>query len=159
MEKLLTKNVTVLPSELCSDLEPFLIKRIREKYENTITKDEGYVFRVGEKIKVLSNHISPGTGYEIVFKVQFNANVLKPEVGDVIEGRIIIVDERGIFISVEDRMNVLVPASRLPDFSFDKQKKEFVRTSGEILKLGNEIKTRIVAIRYDKKFNCIGELV
>jgi len=159
MQNTLVKNIIVYPSELGSDLESFLVKKIREKYENTITKDEGYIFRVGDGVRILSNHISPGTGYEVVFKVQFNANVLKPEIGDIVEGRIIIVDERGIFVSVEDRMNVLVPVSRLNDFSFDKHKKEFTGSSGKSLKLGNEIKTKIVAIRYDKKFNCIGELV
>ena len=156
--KTLVKNIVLTPNELGGDVHNVILQKICNTYENSITKDEGYIFQINKDVKILSNHISPGTGYEIIFKVKFSANVLKPEVGTVVEGRVIIVDERGIFISVEDRMNVLIPNSRLTDFSFDKKKNEFKSEEGRTIKNGDTINATIVAIRYDKKFNCIGEL-
>lgn len=156
MLKTLIKNIVLTPSELGGDVHDVILQKICNTYENSITKDEGYIFQINRDMKILSNHISPGTGYEIIFKVKFAANVLKPEVGSVVDGRVIIVDERGIFISVKDRMNVLIPCSRLTDFSFDKKSNEF--KGPRQIKTGDTVSATIVAIRYDKKFNCIGEL-
>jgi DNA-directed RNA polymerase subunit E'/Rpb7 len=158
MLKTLVKNVVLQPNELGGNLAEVVAKKICDTYENTTTKDEGYIFQISKDIRILGNHISPSTGYEIIFKVKFSANVLKPEVGTVVEGRVIIVDERGIFISVEDKMNVLIPNSRLSDFEFDKKRNEFKSEEGRSIKTGDMVKATIVAIRYDKKFNCIGEL-
>jgi DNA-directed RNA polymerase subunit E'/Rpb7 len=158
--KALEKTIVLFPKDLGRDILATLVQRIKEKYENNVTKDDGYIFNIQDKIKIISNSISPSMCSETVFKIRFVADVLKPEVGTHFSGKIVMIDERGFFVSIAERMNVLVPASRLDDaFSFDRLKNEFLNEETKVrLKLGSEVNIELVAIRFDKKFNCIGKL-
>jgi hypothetical protein len=60
-------------------------------------------------------------------------------------------------------MDIIIAAQRMESCVFDKSKMVFVETQGDgskkIISLGCFVKAEITAIRFDKKFNCVGKLV
>lgn len=158
--KLLTKSVVLSPEDLHKDITKVLAEKIKAKYENSVTKDDGYIFKIADQLKIVSNHISSSMTSEIIFHVKFFAHILKPEVGNILDGKVIIVDERGVFVTIEDRMNVIVPATRLDGYVFVKSKNAFSDPQGNVIENGVFVKVEIIATRFeDKKFNCIGKIV
>ena len=55
-------------------------------------------------------------------------------------------------------MNIIIPSSKLQGFKFDKVKSCFESDSRSI-KVGDIIKVEITNFKYEKQFNCIGNLI
>ena len=125
---------------------------LREAYEGIYDKDEGVVLAVLEGHEMSEGAIIHGDGatyHEVVFDVL----VWKPEMHEVVEGEVIDVVPYGAFIRIGP-MDGLVHISQLMDdyVVFDEKNAQFVgKEKGHILKLGDVVRARIIAISEKSK--------
>jgi DNA-directed RNA polymerase subunit E'/Rpb7 len=157
----LVKSICISPEFLTRDIQKNILNALKDKFEGKAFKEDGFISNIRNEFKILNNFVSPSMASQIIFKIGFKADVLKPEIGDVFTGKVITVDEKAIIVSVQDKMNILIPSTRLTGFSFDKTKFAFEGVwKGEQrrIKMGDEISAEIIAIRFEKKFICIGKL-
>lgn len=157
----LTKSICISPEHLTREIRQNIYSVLKDKFEGKAFKEDGFVSNIQKDFKILNNFVSPSMASQIIFKVCFRADVLKPEIGNIFSGKVIAVDERAVIISVDNKMNILIPWSRLPEFTFDKAKMIFEgvwKGEKKKIKVGDEISAEIIAIRFEKKFICIGKL-
>ncbi|MDI3475324.1 MAG: DNA-directed polymerase subunit [Thermococcaceae archaeon] len=149
MYKLLkVKDVVRIPPKMFTmDPREAAKKVLREAYEGVYDRDEGVVLAVLDVEEIGQGVIVPGDGatyHEAVFDVL----VWKPEMHEVLEGEVIDVAPYGAFIRIGP-MDGLVHISQLMDdyVVFDEKNKQFVgKETKRILKLGDEVRARIIAI-------------
>ncbi|WP_461864854.1 DNA-directed RNA polymerase [Thermococcus sp.] len=149
MYKLLTvRDVVRIPPKMFQ-MDPKDAAKIilRETYEGVYDRDEGVVLAVLNVRDITDGVIVPGDGatyHEAVFDVL----VWKPEMHEVVEGEVVDVAPYGAFIRIGP-MDGLVHISQLMDdyVVFDEKNKQFLgKEKHRILKLGDEVRARIIAI-------------
>jgi len=154
MYKLLTvKDVVRIPPRMFT-MDPKEAAKIvlRETYEGIYDKDEGVILAVLDVHEVSEGVIVPGDGatyHEVVFDVL----VWKPEMHEVVEGEVVDVAPYGAFIRIGP-MDGLVHISQLMDdyVVFDEKNKQFLgKEKKYLLKLGDEVRARIIAISVKSK--------
>lgn len=148
-----------LPSEfLYQDYKKALFQRAKEICENDCSRDYGYVLSVHKIKKIIDNYIS-NVNSSVIFEIELEIDNLKPEINDIFKGNVCMVFGGGLFINIKDKMKVLIPISSLNNYKFDSTKKIF-QDGKNIIKENDEIKVKIIGIKYAKKnFNCFGELI
>ncbi|ASJ10389.1 DNA-directed RNA polymerase [Thermococcus sp. P6] len=120
---------------------------LRETYEGIYDRDEGVVLGIMDVEKIGKGIVVPGDGatyHEVVFTVL----VWKPEMHEIVEGEVIDVAPYGAFIRIGP-VDGLVHISQLMDdyVVFDEKNKQFLgKETKRILKLGDEVRARIIAI-------------
>jgi DNA-directed RNA polymerase subunit E'/Rpb7 len=157
----LVKSICISPELLTRDIQKNIFLGLKNKFEGKASKEDGFISNIRKEFKIINNFVSPSMASQIIFKICFKADVLKPEIGNVFKGKVITVDERAVIVTIEDKMNILIPSTRLPGFLFDKSKSVFEGVwKGEKLrlKIGDDVSAEIIAIRFEKKFICIGKL-
>ncbi|WP_461865469.1 DNA-directed RNA polymerase [Thermococcus sp.] len=149
MYKLLTvKDVVRIPPRMFQ-IKPEEAAKIilRETYEGVYDRDDGVILAVLNVREITDGVIVPGDGatyHEAIFDVL----VWKPEMHEVVEGEVVDVAPYGAFIRIGP-MDGLVHISQLMDdyVVFDEKNKQFIgKEKHHILKLGDEVRARIIAI-------------
>lgn len=154
MYKLLTVKdvVRIPPQKFMKDPKEAAKEELRETYEGIYDKDEGVILAVLDVKEISEGTIVPGDGatyHEAVFDVL----VWKPELHEVVDGEIIDAVQYGTFIRIGP-MDGLVHVSQLMDdyVVFDEKNKQFVgKESKRILKMGDKVRARIIAISVKSK--------
>lgn len=164
MSTVLIKNICLTPELLTSEIRENIFKKLKENFEGKSFKDDGFITSIQPNFTLLDNFISASSAHQIICKIKFSATVVKPKIGDVFVGKVITIDERAIIITIHDHMmNVLISAMRMENCVFVKGENCFVQTlkDGTKLKIsiGSQLKTEITAVKFDKKFICIGRLI
>jgi DNA-directed RNA polymerase subunit E'/Rpb7 len=159
----LTKNICLSPELLTSDILKNIFIKVKETYERKSFKEDGFIFNIKPNFTVINNFVSTSSASQIICKVKFFASVIKPKIKDMFEGRVKAFDERAVVISVDGIMDILISAQRMEGCIFDKGKNAFVETKKDgtkkMITHGDIICAEITAVKFDKKFNCIGKLV
>lgn len=149
MYKLLkVKDVVRIPPRMFT-MDPGEAAKIvlRETYEGIYDRDEGVVLAVLDVEEVSEGLIVPGDG-ATYHEVVFNVLVWRPFMHEVVEGEVIDVAPYGAFIRIGP-MDGLVHISQLMDdyVVFDEKNKQFLgKETKRILKLGDDVRARIMAI-------------
>ncbi|ASJ01213.1 DNA-directed RNA polymerase [Thermococcus gorgonarius] len=149
MYKLLkVKDVVRIPPRMFTmDPKEAAKEVLRKTYEGIYDRDEGVVLAVMDVEEISDGVIVPGDG-ATYHEAVFNVLVWKPEMHEVVEGEVIDVAPYGAFIRIGP-MDGLVHISQLMDdyVVFDEKNKQFVgKETKRILKLGDEVRARIIAI-------------
>ena len=156
MYKLTTiqESVRVPPDKFGNDLKENLLELLRETYEGQLNKDLGLVVAVTDIEQVGEGVIFPGDGgahYQAVFK----ALTFKPELNEIIEGKVIEIVEFGAFITL-GALDGLVHVSQVTDdfLSYDEKGRRLVgKESKKALHEGDMIRAKIVALSFKKSQN------
>ncbi|NJF26158.1 DNA-directed RNA polymerase [Thermococcus sp. Bubb.Bath] len=120
---------------------------LRETYEGIYDRDDGVVLAVLDVEEVGDGTIVPGDG-ATYHEAVFNVLAWKPEMHEVVEGEVIDVAPYGAFIRIGP-VDGLVHISQLMDdyVVFDEKNKQFLgKETKRTLKLGDEVRARIIAI-------------
>jgi DNA-directed RNA polymerase subunit E'/Rpb7 len=156
---LIIKNkVSIEAKYLDKKIEEHLLNKIRTTVVGKCYLEYGYILNVTKIIDIGSNTISSVNSF-VVFDVTYEADVLKPEIGDVFSGSVCMIFQHGIFVNVKNKLKVLVPAKSMKTYVFED---DYFFNKKENTKITNscELSIRITMIKYEKKeFSCIGELV
>lgn len=153
---LFRKKICIEPKYLSSQLKTRIADRLYEILGNKCSKEYGYVVDVNSDFKIHGNEI--GASGNIMIDVECSVKTLKPKKGNIIEGKVFMLFDHGIFIEVLGKMKVLVPIDKTGGYKFDKISRTF-KHKKKTIGVGDILKVEIDQIKYEqKKFSCIGIL-
>ncbi|WFC96574.1 DNA-directed RNA polymerase II subunit [Malassezia brasiliensis] len=127
----------------------FLSRKLKDDVEGTCTGKYGYIIKVVSIMDVGQGRVIPGTGLA-EFRSRYQAIVLKPFNGEVMDALVTNVNKMGFFAEVGP-LSIFVSSHLLPiDYKFqpDANPPEFVSPSDNIVK-GRKVRIRIVGTRVD----------
>jgi len=145
--------IRVPPNMFSGDTKDAISKRLNEQFEGFISKDLGVVIFVSDIIEIGEGVIIPGDGaayYETTFKVY----TFKPEVNEVVLGKITDIADFGAFIEVGPLDGMIHISQTMDDFvSFSKSNVLTGRDSKKVLRVNDICRARIIAISYKEVTN------
>lgn len=125
-----------------------VLKQIKEEYEGYISKDIGIIIDVQGIKEIKEGVIIPGDGasyYETVFELL----TFKPELQEVVMGRVKDIADFGAFISLGPVEGMIHISQTMDDFvSFAKEKVLTGKETKRVLKVGDLCKARIIAVSF-----------
>jgi DNA-directed RNA polymerase subunit E'/Rpb7 len=142
-------------------LNKHILDRLHEVSENECTKDYGYVLKVNKLMKIVDNYIS-NVNSELIFIVEYDADIIKPQMNDVYTDEVFLVLRNGIFFNIKNKFKVLIPPDALSDYIFDSDNKVYTHKDDatKILAKGSICQVQITGVRYmNRKFDCFGKIV
>jgi DNA-directed RNA polymerase II subunit RPB7 len=135
------------PSCLYKDLKNLLKAKLIEKVQGSITEKYGYVVVV---IKVEEPQFGKilDTSGDVLFNIKYSAVVMKPFVGEVLDGVIERVEKYGIHVAVGP-FKVFISNTQFPP-GYDYIDNSYMsRVHNDKLTLGSEVRFRIVGVQFD----------
>lgn len=149
----LKDHIRVPPDLFNLPLEEAITKRVKKKYEGHISKELGIVIDISEVGKVGEGVIIPGDGAPY-YDVEFELLSFKPELQEVLLGRIKDIADFGAFISLGPIEGMIHISQTMDDFvSFSKDKTLAGKESKKTLKVGDKCRARIIAVSFKDPSN------
>lgn len=140
--------IRVPPTLFGDELKTAVLKQIKEKYEGYISKELGIVVDVSGIENIGKGVIIPGDGARF-YKVVFNLLVFKPELQEVVLGKIKDIADFGAFINLGPIDGMIHISQTMDDFvSFSKDKVLLGKDTKKSLKIGDLCRARLIAISY-----------
>src|SRR3989338_9288689 len=140
----LKDRVRVPPNLFNLDIKEAVVKSIKKRYDGYISKDLGVVIDVAGIKDIGEGVIIPGDGssyYETTFEVLS----FKPELQEVVLGRIRDIVDFGAFITLGPIDGMIHVSQAMDDFvSFSKEKTLSGKESKRTLKLNDVCRERIL---------------
>lgn len=149
----LRDHIRVPPNLFNLPLEEAVIKRIKSKYSGYISKDLGIVIDVPGVKEVGEGILIPGDGASY-YDVSFELLTFRPEMQEVVLGRIKDVAEFGAFVNIGPIDGMIHISQTMDDFvSFSKDKTLAGKESKRILKVNDLCRARIIAVSFKDMLN------
>ena len=146
-------HIRVPPNLFGLPLEEAVIKRIKAKYNGFISKDLGIVIDVSGMKEIGEGIIIAGDGASY-YDVSFELLTFKPEMQEVVVGRIKDIAEFGAFINIGPIDGMIHISQTMDDFvSFSKDKTLLGKESKRSLKVGDVCRARIIAVSFKDVLN------
>jgi DNA-directed RNA polymerase subunit E' len=140
--------VRVPPTLFGLDIKEAIIKRLKKKYEGYISKDLGFVVDISNIESIEDGVIIPGDGASY-YQTNFDVLVFRPELQEVVLGKIRDIADFGAFISMGPVEGMIHISQSMDDFvSFSKDKVLLGKESKRSLKVGDLCRARLIAISY-----------
>jgi len=144
----LRDHIRVPPNMFGLDLNEAMIQMIKKKYEGYISKDLGIVVDVSRLDTIGEGIIIPGDGASY-YEAEFEVITFKPEMQEVLLGRIKDIADFGAFINIGPIDGMIHVSQTMDDFvSFNKEKTLAGKDSKKVLKVGDRCRARIIAVSY-----------
>ena len=152
--KIELKDRIRVPPELFNlEVKESVIQSIKKKYSGYISKDLGIVIDVSNVKETGDGIIIPGDGssyYEAVFDIL----TFKPELQEVILGKIRDIVDFGAFITLGPMDGMIHISQTMDDFvSFSKEKTLSGKEGKKTLKINDVCRARIVAVSFKDPLN------
>jgi DNA-directed RNA polymerase subunit E' len=136
------------PSAFGDDIELSLTQEIKRKYSGFISQELGFVIDVTGVDNVGQGIILPGDG-SAHYSVEFTLLVFKPEMQEIVLGKITNVADFGAFINIGPVEGMIHISQTMNDFvSFRKDGVLLGKNSKHSLKAGDICKAKIIAVSY-----------
>jgi len=147
----LEDTVRIPPAKFDKALEIVTHEELSAKYEGIVSKELGFIVAVTKMEVFPIGRIIPGDGaaYHVV---TFTLLSYYPEVQDIIEGKVIEVEDFGAFIRVGPIDALLHVSQVIDDYvSYDERRGALIaKESGRILKQGDDVRARITVVSFTK---------
>ncbi|MEM4755748.1 MAG: DNA-directed RNA polymerase [Candidatus Woesearchaeota archaeon] len=145
--------VRVPPNLFELDTKVALLKRLSQHFEGHIDKEYGVVIDVDAITAVAQGVIIPGDG-AVYYKTTFTLLVFKPEMQEVVLGKIRDIADFGAFLSMGTLDGMIHISQTMDDFvTFGKEKALLGKDSKQTLKVGDVCKAKIIAISFKEITN------
>ncbi len=149
----LKDHIRVAPKYFSNDVNEAVIKAVREKYAGFIDEDIGFVIDVLGVQNVGDGVIIPGDG-AAYYDTTFELITFKPEMHEVIPGKIKDIADFGAFITMGPVDGMIHISQTMDDFvSFAKDKVLSGKDSKRALKVGDECRARVIAVSFKDALN------
>ena len=146
-------HIRIPPNLFDLDINDAIIKQLNKNFEGYISKDIGLVIAVSDIVAIGDGVIIPGDGaayYETIFKLF----TYKPELQEVILGKITDITDFGAFINLGALDGMIHVSQTMDDFvSFSKSNVLTGKETKKTLKVGDRCRARIIAISYKDPTN------
>jgi DNA-directed RNA polymerase subunit E' len=144
----LSDHIRLPPDLFNVDLKDALVKRIKAKYDGYISKELGIVVDVTTVGDIGEGVIIPGDGAPY-YRVDFELLAYKPELQEVVLGRIKDIADFGAFITMGPMEGMVHVSQTMNDYvSFSKDKVLQGKESKRNLKVGDLCRARVIASSY-----------
>ncbi|MDP7180479.1 MAG: DNA-directed RNA polymerase [Candidatus Woesearchaeota archaeon] len=146
-------HIRVPPDLFDLQLDDAVIKRIKKKYDGHISQDLGIVIDVSSVDTIGEGVIIPGDGASY-YDVSFELLTFKPELHEVVVGKIKDIADFGAFINIGPIEGMIHISQTMDDFvSFSKDKTLTGKESKKSLKVGDVCRARIIAVSFKDPTN------
>jgi DNA-directed RNA polymerase subunit E' len=144
----LKDHIRLPPNMFQSDLQQSLMNQVRKQFEGYISQEIGVVIDVVSIGQIGDGVILPGDGSPY-YQVEFELLTFKPELQEVLHGRIKDIADFGAFISLGPIEGMIHVSQTMNDFvSFGKDKVLQGKESKRSLKVGDLCRARVIAFSY-----------
>jgi len=158
MKTIIERRICLEPQFLDSNIMNHVFEKVKRSVQNECTKEHGYIIEVTRVVGISDNWISSANS-DIVFNVVFEAEVLKPEIGLLLEGDVCMIFPNGILLNIQTKMKFLIPLGSLNGYQFNSLSMCYENGDSKIEK-GDVLTVEVVEIKYkDQNFMCFGNLV
>ncbi len=141
-------HVRVTPNLFGLPAEEAILAMVKKSYEGYISKDLGIVLGVSRLKEHREGVIIPGDG-SAYYDCDFDILTFKPELQEVVFGRIKDIADFGAFINVGVVDGMIHISQAMDDFvSFGGDKVLLGKESKRALKVGDRCKARIIAVSF-----------
>ena len=146
-------HIRVAPKFFGNAVNDAVIKAVREKYSGFIDEEIGFVIDVLDVQDVGEGVIIPGDG-AAYYETTFELITFKPEMHEIIPGRIKDIADFGAFITMGPIDGMIHVSQTMDDYvTFAKDKVLTGRDSKRFLKVGDECRARVIAISFKDALN------
>ena len=152
--KIKTKDFIRVPPDLFNlSKKEAVLNRIRRDYEGYISKETGFIIDVLDVYDIQEGVIVPGDGAAF-YEAEFDLLTFKPELQEVVFGKIKDVADFGAFITIGPTEGMIHISQTMDDFvSFSKDKVLTGKDSSRVLKIGDKCIARIIAVSFKDPTN------
>jgi len=141
-------HIRVPPNLFGLKVEEAVVQRIKKKYDGHISKDLGTVIDVSDIKNIGEGIIVPGDGASY-YDVSFDLLSFKPELHEVVKGRIKDIADFGAFINIGPIEGMIHISQTMDDFvSFSKDKTLAGKESRKTLRVNDMCRARIIAVSF-----------
>ncbi|MBW3023251.1 DNA-directed RNA polymerase [Candidatus Woesearchaeota archaeon] len=146
-------RIRVTPDLFGEKLNLAVAKMIKSKYEGFVSQELGIVIDVIDVKNIGEGLILPGDGSSF-YETTFELLTYKPEMQEVIFGKVKDIAEFGVFLSIGPLEGMIHISQSMDDFvSFSKDKVLIGRDTKRTLKVGDVCKARIIAVSFKDAAN------
>jgi DNA-directed RNA polymerase subunit E' len=144
----LQDHIRVPPKLFGLPAEEAVTKMVKKKYDGYISKDLGTVIDVSKVLEIREGIIIAGDGASY-YDTTFELLTFKPEMQEVVLGRIRDIADFGAFIHLGPIEGMIHVSQTMDDFvSFSKEKVLSGKESKRTLKVGDRCRARIIAVSF-----------
>jgi len=141
-------HIRVPPDHFGVEIKDAITQMVRKEYEGFISPELGFVIDVGEINEIGDGIIIPGDGASY-YETTFELFTFKPELQEVVVGKIRDIADFGAFIDIGACEGMVHVSQSMDDFvSFSKEKVLTGKNTNRILKVGDKVRSRIIAISF-----------
>jgi len=146
-------HIRVPPNLFNLSKEEAVLKRLKSEYEGFISQNLGIVIDVPSIDDIREGIIIPGDGASY-YETEFELLTFKPELQEVVPGRIKDIADFGAFISIGPTEGMIHISQTMDDFvSFAKDKVLTGKETKRSLKVGDKCRARIIAVSFKDPTN------
>ena len=155
----LERKICMDPEYLDKNINKNILIKIKDITNNECTKDIGYFINIIKINKIKDNYISPNC--ENIFIVEFEAEILKPEIGKNFKGEVCMIFSGGVFLNIKNKLKVLIPSNSLKEYEFNQIDNCYInKKNNKTINVKDELYVSISGSKYSKKnFSCFGNLI
>jgi len=160
-QKTLVKKFFLEPKYLDSNIRSHIYNKLQNTLQNNCTYEYGYIVDIDPSIKILRNNVARLDG-SVLLDIEFRVTNLKPCKGQIVEGSVFMIFEHGIFITVQNKIKILIPVEHTGNYKYNKDENIFQNEDENTISLQDIITVKIDLVKYEhekNEFNCIGILV
>ncbi|MBI3050983.1 DNA-directed RNA polymerase [Candidatus Woesearchaeota archaeon] len=144
----LSDHIRVPPALFSLPLEEAIAARIKKKYDGYISAELGIVIDLADISEVGEGVLIPGDGGPF-YEAKFSLYVYKPELQEVVLGRVRDVADFGAFMNLGPIDGMVHISQTMDDFvSFSKDKVLVGKDSKHTLKVGDRCRARMIAVSF-----------
>ncbi len=138
------------PSRFGESLEDVVLEICRDNYEGIINPDLGLIIAVTGIEDIGVGKLIPGDG-AAYHDIIFNILSYKPEDHEIVEGEVVEATDFGLFVRL-GCIDALIHVSQVYDdfFSYDGKHALQGRESNKMIRVGDKIRARVIAISLTK---------
>ncbi|HII14920.1 MAG TPA: DNA-directed RNA polymerase [Nanoarchaeota archaeon] len=141
-------HVRVPPKFFGEDTSEAILKSLNSQYDGFISKDLGVIIGVTEVKEVKEGIIIPGDG-AAYYETVFNILAFKPELQEVVLGKIADITDFGAFITIGPIDGMIHVSQSMDDFvSFGKSNVLTGKDTKHTLKVGDLCRARVIAVSF-----------
>ena len=148
----LVDTVRLPPDRFGEDTITVVKDLLREKLEGRIDKTLGSIIAVTNVLDIGEGRILAGDG-AVYYDITFEAITFKPELQEIVEGKVVEVVEFGAFIGLGP-LDGLLHVSQIADdyISYDEKNSRLVgKESNKAITEGDKVRARVVAVSLNER--------
>jgi DNA-directed RNA polymerase subunit E'/Rpb7 len=146
-------QVVSLPPEQLGNIRQNMNQKLKKSIGTS--SQDGIIIQVSDLTYIESLFISRVNGHAY-FKVQYEMTRMKPQRGSVFTAHVTQIGKDGLFCDAHN-IRIMVPAPTLINWHFNGQ--YFEHRTGALIKSGDYVRIRTLAVRFDNGYQAIAELI